>query len=256
MGAHVEGPYLHENQAGTHDPALFVSYSTSKLVYGQTGARNEIIKLATVAPDIGNGSSLIKDLFGRGIRVSLGHTHATYDMGLAALSSGASCLTHPLTCMSPLDCRDPGPTGLISLPRNHRPPPPYYTIACDGVNLHQRVAALLFRVNPKKAILASRSGGLHSGDTGTFQQQRQGTGALANSCSTVDQGVRNLMNWSGCTIAEAVCTATENIANFMGISDRGRLEEGRRADFIVLNDEGHLQETWIAGVKAWSKECQ
>jgi N-acetylglucosamine-6-phosphate deacetylase len=254
MGAHVEGPYLHEKQAGVHDPALFAPYSTTHFVYGQSGATNEIIKLATVAPDIGNGSSLIKTLYGRGVRVSLGHTHATYDMALAALFSGASCLTHPLTCMSGLDPRDPGPTGLISLPPNHRPPPPYYTIACDGLSLHPQVAALLFRVNPKKAILASRSCPLHSGDAGPFQQQSRGTRAFANNCSAVDQGVRNLMDWSGCTIAEAVCTATENIANFMGISDRGKLEEGRRADVIVLNDEGHLQETWIAGVKAWSKE--
>jgi N-acetylglucosamine-6-phosphate deacetylase len=258
MGAHVEGPYLHQKHAGTHDPALFVPYSASKLVYGQVAATNETVKVATVAPDIGNGSSLIKDLSSRGIRVSLGHTHATYDMGLEALSSGASCLTNPLTGMVPLNSLDPGPTGLISLPHNHQPPPPYYTIPCDGMSLHPQVAALFFRVNPRKAILASNNaeiGELHP-SAGTFEeQQRPGTTAtLEHRSFTADQGVRNLMNWSGCTIAEAVRTATENTAEFMGISDRGKLEEGRRADFIVLNDDGYLQETWIAGVKAWSKE--
>lgn len=214
-------------------------YSSSKL------ATNEIVKLATVAPDTENGP-LIKDLAGRGIRISLGHTHATYDMGLAALLSGASCL-QPLACP---DSRDPGPTGLISLPHNHRPPPPYYIIVCDGVSVHPRVAALLFRVNPKKAIVAPRGS---SPRPGNADQQKQGPGVVANGYATVDQGVRNLMNWTGCTLAEAVRTATENIADFMGVSDRGKLEEGRRADFIVLNDEGHLQETWIAGVKVWSK---
>jgi N-acetylglucosamine-6-phosphate deacetylase len=267
MGAHVEGPYLHEKQAGTHDPALFVPYYTSKLVYGQSAMTNEIIKLATVAPDVDNASSLIKDLSGRGIRVSLGHTPATYDMGLDALSSGASCLTHMLNCMAPLQPRDPGLTGLISLPHNHRPPPPYYTVLGDGVNLHPQVAALLLRVNMKKAILATNGSawagrdGLHSRNARIYQQQRRvgtratsdSTGTLANSHFTIDQGVRNLMNWSGCTLAEAVRTATENVADFMGVPDRGKLEEGRRADFIVLDDEGYLQETWIAGVKVWSK---
>jgi N-acetylglucosamine-6-phosphate deacetylase len=61
------------------------------------------------------------------------------------------------------------------------------------------------------------------------------------------------MKWSGCNVAEAVRTVTENIANFMGIADRGKLEEGRRADFVVLDDAGYVQETWIAGVKVWSK---
>jgi N-acetylglucosamine-6-phosphate deacetylase len=47
------------------------------------------------------------------------------------------------------------------------------------------------------------------------------------------------MEWSGCDIAEAVGTVTENVANFMAISGeggRGVLKEGRRADLCVLND--------------------
>ena len=65
--------------------------------------------------------------------------------------------------------------------------------------------------------------------------------------------VRNLLEWSGCEIAEAVRCATENVAGFMGDNERGRLEVGRRADFVVLSDDGEVVQTWISGSKVWEK---
>lgn len=71
----------------------------------------------------------------------------------------------------------------------------------------------------------------------------------------MQQSVRNLMNWSGCSIAEAVGTVTENVANLMGIEgERGILREGRRADLTVLNEQGEVLQTWIAGHKVWDRE--
>jgi N-acetylglucosamine-6-phosphate deacetylase len=65
------------------------------------------------------------------------------------------------------------------------------------------------------------------------------------------------MEWSGCGIAEAVGTVTENVANFMGIAGQGGsgvLKEGRRADLCILSDAGEVLQTWVAGVKVWDKE--
>jgi N-acetylglucosamine-6-phosphate deacetylase len=61
------------------------------------------------------------------------------------------------------------------------------------------------------------------------------------------------MAFSGCTLAQAICCATENIVDMMGDRTRGKLEEGRRADFLVLNDAGEVLQTWIGGVKVWEK---
>lgn len=65
------------------------------------------------------------------------------------------------------------------------------------------------------------------------------------------------MAWSGCGIAEAVGTVTENVAGFMGIDGqggRGLLKEGRRADLTILSESGEVLQTWIAGHKVWDKE--
>lgn len=63
------------------------------------------------------------------------------------------------------------------------------------------------------------------------------------------------MEWSDCGVAEAVRCVTENVARLMGLDgERGVLEVGRRADFVVLSDEGEVLQTWVGGVKVWDAE--
>jgi N-acetylglucosamine-6-phosphate deacetylase len=204
----------------------------------------------------------------RGIQVSLGHSSATYGQGLSGLSAGATGLTHTLNCMAPFHQRDPGLAGLVSLEDSHVPRPPYYSILADGIHLHPRVATLLFKASPQRAILVSDStelaglpDGLYPGHAQISQSQRKlgnravidGTDTLIGSCVTLAQAVKNMIAWTGGDVGQSVRAATENIADFMGITDRGKLEEGRRADFVVIDDEGDVKETWLAGNKVWEK---
>jgi N-acetylglucosamine-6-phosphate deacetylase len=39
----------------------------------------------------------------------------------------------------------------------------------------------------------------------------------------------------------------------MGDADRGRLEVGRLADFVVLDDDGEVVQTWISAKKVWER---
>ena len=79
----------------------------------------------------------------------------------------------------------------------------------------------------------------------------EGTETLVGSSSSLDECVRNLKRWSGCSMAKAVRCASENIAELMGLTDRGVVEPGRRADFVVLDDEGMVLQTWISGRKVF-----
>lgn len=81
----------------------------------------------------------------------------------------------------------------------------------------------------------------------------EGTDTLIGGCAGLSECVSNLIKWSGCTVAEAVRCFTENIVDLMGDEIRGKLERGRRADFVILNDEGEVQQTWIAGQKLYER---
>ena len=154
----------------------------------------------------------------------------------------------------------------------HSPRPPYYTVIADGQHLHANTVSLLYRNNPKRAItitdsieLASMPDGDHPGHAQIPYEQTKkgnratiaGTDTLIGGCIPLQQNVRNLMEWSGCGIAEAVGTVTENVAGLMGIDGqggRGVLKEGRRADLTVLSESGEILQTWVAGHKVWDKE--
>ncbi|KAI9707840.1 MAG: hypothetical protein M1820_004445 [Bogoriella megaspora] len=278
LGAHAEGPYLHPSKAGAHNASLFHAPSSSPIsnVYGSDLSS---LKLVTIAPELDGSNNLIHELTQSGIKVSLGHSSATYNTGLSALSSGATSLTHTLNAMpllshraptlasliSPTSPSFPSSTSTSSLPN---PTPPFYSLIADGHHLHPAIVSLLYRANPSKCILVTDSIELAGLDDGVYPGHAQvegkqvkeggrvvieGTDTLIGSCASLQECVRNLMAYSGCTLAQAVKCATENVADMMGDKERGRLEEGRRADFVVLSDEGEVLQTWVAGVKVWEK---
>lgn len=275
LGAHVEGPYLTESKKGAHNSSLFREASKHSLASTYGDLSN--IKWTTLAPEHPGSDVLIKECVQNDIRVSLGHSNGTFDDGLKALDNGATALTHTLNGMSALHHRDPGLAGLITLPESDESStrsssttqqPPYYAILADGNHLHPNVATMLYRAAPHRAMIISDSielagleDGPHPGHAQIpFTQIKkgtagyiEGTSTLIGSCVSVEQCVKNLMKWSGCGVAAAVQTVTENVAKFMGIEDRGFLEEGARADFVILSDEGDVLETWVAGYKVWSK---
>jgi len=227
----------------------------------------------TLAPELPGTEGLIRDLTSKGIRVSLGHSAASYSQGLAAVKAGASCLTHTLNAMAPLHHRDPGLAGLINAAPSTIANSPYFSIIPDGNHLHPSVASMLFRANPSKCILTTDSIELAGLPDGTypghsqipFQQTKkttpggygrvviEGTDTLIGGCASLQECVQNLMQWSGCDVAEAVRCVTENVADLMGDRTRGKLESGRRADLVVLDDEANVLQTWISGKMVWEK---
>ena len=57
------------------------------------------------------------------------------------------------------------------------------------------------------------------------------------------------MAWGGISIEQAIRCVTENVADAMLLKNRGKLEVGRRGDFVVLDKRGMVLETWILGKK-------
>lgn len=267
LGAHAEGPYLHPAKKGAHNSSLFYEPTTSPLeVYGPIARDSKTLKLVTVAPEENGSSELIRDLTSKDIRVSLGHSNATYNQGLTALRAGATCLTHTLNAMAPLHHRDPGLAGLVTSPPNETTTSPFFSIIPDGNHLHPSVATMLFRANPSKCILITDSIELAGLEDGVYpghaqiphQQEKkgsrvviEGTETLIGGCASLAECLRNVIEWSGCSVAEAVRCVTQNVSELMGDDTRGRLLKGRRADFVVLDEKANVLQTWVSGRKVW-----
>jgi N-acetylglucosamine-6-phosphate deacetylase len=76
-------------------------------------------------------------------------------------------------------------------------------------------------------------------------------GTLAGSVLTMDQAIRNLVEWGGVTPAEAFHMATAVPARVIGEHSRGRLVSGSRADLSLWTSSLELTHTVLGGRVAW-----
>ena len=241
------------------------SQSSLEEIYGGEAALSAV-KMVTLAPELEGSAALTEELSqNHDIVVSLGHSDADYETGESALKAGATALTHVFNAMPPLHHRTPGLAGLIASSSSS----PYFSLIADGIHLHPATLTLAYRSNPTRCMLitdavemAGMPDGVYPGHAQVPHPQRkegnrvtiEGTDTLIGSCCGLDECVRNLATWSGCGLAEAARCATENIAALMRLKDRGVIEQGRRADFVVLDHEGRVLQTWIKGIKVFDHE--
>ncbi len=108
LGVHIEGPYISPLHKGTHDPAqLRLPDIREAAAWLEAGS----IAWLTLAPELPGAIPLIEFLAGNGVRVSMGHTDATWDQASAAADAGATMATHLFNAMRPFRHRDPGVVG-------------------------------------------------------------------------------------------------------------------------------------------------
>ena len=78
-------------------------------------------------------------------------------------------------------------------------------------------------------------------------------GRLAGSTLTQDQAMKNLMQWSGMRLDDALLAVTANPAEALALEGRGRIEPGAFADFTLLDQNLHVAQTYVGGALVFEK---
>ncbi|MDO4488036.1 MAG: amidohydrolase family protein [Eubacteriales bacterium] len=73
------------------------------------------------------------------------------------------------------------------------------------------------------------------------------TGEIAGSKINLASAVRNMMKHTGAGIVEAVRMATANPATAIGVTDRGEIKEGMKADLIIIDDKINVSAVFKNG---------
>lgn len=261
LGAHLEGPFINLKKKGCHPPETFVTakegYEKFDEVYGDENLLENVC-IVTAAPEIPGVVNLIPELKLRNITYSIGHTNADFDTALDAVSKGATMITHLYNAMPQPHHREVGVVGLITSPLAKNLP--YFGIICDGVHVDPSMAVIAYRLSPERCILVTDAMHLIGLADGVYKWENQyiekkgprlyikGTKTLAGSATTLPECVRNLMHWTGISLAEAVKTVTNNPARSINVqSQRGFLNVGCDADLVVLDSEGYLKQVYKLG---------
>jgi N-acetylglucosamine-6-phosphate deacetylase len=257
LGSNLEGPFLAESHHGAHDPALL--RAPADVTDVELRPLLDGLRLVTVAPELPGAIDLIRRLQAGGTAVSIGHSGATVDEARAAYAAGATSTTHLFNAMSGLDHRAPG-VALAALLDDAV----FVELIADGVHVHPALWALITRLKPvERLVLVSdaialagtgdghgRIGDLEVDIVGT-RVTLAGTSTLAGSVIALDTAVRNLVA-SGVSLPAAVAGATRNPLALLGVTDRGRIAVGQRADLVELDTDLVVRRvmrsgTWFAG---------
>jgi N-acetylglucosamine-6-phosphate deacetylase len=251
LGIHFEGPFLSPDRSGVHDPRMLRRPDARDLAL-LTQARDGVV-LVTLAPEV-VPEGFIAALARAGIKVSLGHSMATYGETRAALAEGLTSFTHLFNAMRPLASREPGPVAAALECENC-----WFGMIVDGVHVDPAMLRLALRgkAHPMLVTDAMPPAG---GRRDTFMLGGRAIkagpacctredGTLAGTTLDMATAVRNSTKLLQMPLTEALHAASAEPAHFLGLAHRlGHLTRGRRADMVALDpNDIRILETWVAG---------
>lgn len=271
LGAHLESNFINPAFAGAqpHDclriPAAALAGEPANGEFSGTEILGLIdrycadIAILTLAPELDGGFALIQHAVREGIRVSLGHSGATFEQGQAAIHAGARHATHLFNRMPAMTHREPGLAGAILASEDVAA-----ELICDGHHVHPAVIRTAIAAKGLSRVMAITDGtagsGLPEGARTTLggrpitvrEVARLDDGTLAGSVATMDRVFACLVTQCGLDVREAAHVCATTPARELGLVGFGVLAPGGVADLTVIDANYAPVQTWIGGELAWS----
>lgn len=251
-GVHFEGRYLNPSKRGAHAPDLLSPLDASEL---DTLTRNVkgVIRISA-AFELDKDHSFADKCKKLGASLSLAHSNATYKEAICAVHHGVSSFTHLYNAMSPLHHRDGGAVAAAFMSDT------YAELICDGFHISPEMIKLAYKNIGKNIVLITDSMEATGSPDGEYSIAGQPVtvkngkamthdGAIAGSTLSLFDGIKNYMSFAETDFPTAVMAATEAPADAVGLTDRGRLEVGERADMLIINDKFEIEQIYKLGLQ-------
>ena len=253
---HLEGRYLNCKRRGAHRADLLFPLDVNELSALLDRMEGLNIHISCAA-ELEGGEAFVKTAISRGATVSLGHTDATYEEALEAISWGVNSFTHTFNAMRPIHHREPGPVVAALATEGV-----YAEVIADGFHLNPAIVKLAYLAKrPAHLTLITDSMSATRCADGEYAIAGEKVyvvdgkaineeGNISGSTITLYQAVRNLMKFAGVSYAEALAYATIVPATEVGIDAvTGSIEEGKRADLLLVDAETYdIKSVWQAGM--------
>ncbi len=249
LSLHLEGPFLNPAKKGAHNPDFMRRPSLKDVA---TWFPENGVRLVTLAPELPGALNLIPALTGRGIIVSAGHSIATYDEAILGFDAGISYGTHLFNAMPVMHHREPGLAGALLADERV-----VVGLIPDGIHVHPALVRLVWQlaggrlnlVTDAMAALGMPVGTYHLGDVMAHVDKvsaRLPDGTLAGCIISMNAALQNLIDFTGCSLAEALATITTIPAGLLGIK-KGRIAPGYDADLVLLTSDQQVKMTMVTG---------
>lgn len=254
IGAYIEGPFITEKNKGAH-PENFIKKLNNKDVNELIELSNGNIKIMTIAPEKEGSLDIIKKVTLNGVKVSIGHTNATFNETKDAIENGANIAVHTFNGMRGLHHREPGVVGaVLSIDEI------FAELIADNIHVHPEVIKILVKCKgTDKICLISdcmRAGGLVDGEYTLGELEvivkdsipRVKSGSLAGSTLKLIDGIKNIIQYVGVNPLEAVHMASLVPAKILGIDNKfGSIKENKKANLTIIDDDYNIIMTIVNG---------
>jgi N-acetylglucosamine-6-phosphate deacetylase len=256
LGIHLEGPFLSHKRRGVHPPEYLVEPTLSAFEHLWQAARGHV-RMMTIAPELPGALDVIAEAARRNVCVSIGHSDSTLEAARAAVQAGARHATHTFNAMRPLDHREPGILGEVLANADLSA-----DIIADGIHVAPEVVQIFLKAKGlERAVLitdATSAAGMPDGiyqlgpiqvdvKNGRCTVHGEPGGKLAGSVLTMDKAVRNLTQFAGWSLQNAVRAATLSPTRATALAQHGQLAPGAEANIVVLSPEGEVRKTFVRG---------
>ncbi|KAL3949204.1 N-acetylglucosamine-6-phosphate deacetylase [Lentilactobacillus hilgardii] len=249
VGIHLEGPFVSKKFNGAQPIDQIQSVNVSDLSrWNQLSGG--LVRLITYAPEVNDHRSLEAYCNAHQIRISVGHSDATYK---TLQQCQVDHITHLFNAQRGLHQREPGVVGFSML--SDMP----VELICDGYHVVSPVVKLAYRIIGSDRLElvtdAMEAKGMVDGDYQlggqhvlvTKNRAILGNGKLAGSVLKFDQAFRNVIQFTGCSIGDAVKMSSTNQAKEFNLKGKGSLEIGSDADINVFDNQLDLMATYSYG---------
>ncbi len=249
LGVNLEGPFINPKKKGAQASEHIKAPDAEFIVDNA-----DIIKLATMAPEMDGGEAAIKEICKKSdVIISVGHTDATFEETLTGINAGATHITHLFNAQTPLHHRNPGVVGAALLENITT------ELIADTFHVHKGIFELLARIKGDKLVLitdCTRAGGMPDGEYSLGGQPifvegvkcLLADGTIAGSVLKLNEAVKNFRDNTSVPFYKAVAAASLNAARAIGVDDRkGSLEADKDADIIITDSDFNVLKTIIGG---------
>lgn len=261
LGVHLEGPFISKDFVGAQ-PIEYVAQPNVEVFKKYQEASGNSVKIVSLAPEVEGSVELIKYLKSQNIVASIGHTNAKYGDVEKAVQAGATTLTHTYNAMKPVHHREIGTVGAGFL---------FDELACecicDGIHVSAPAIRLLYKTKPsdKMVLITDAMRAKHMPD-GVSElggqvvivkngEARLENGTLAGSVLKMNNAVKNVMKFLDLPLEEVVKLASINPAKNLGVDNYlGSINVGKRADFVILDQDLNVVKTVRAGVTIYENK--
>ncbi len=224
LGIHLEGPYLSPQFPGAQ-PREFVRDPDLAEFAALINAGP--VKLITLAPEQAGAQPLIEMALAHNIAVVIGHSAASYEQTIEAVSWGISQATHTYNAMTGLHHRKPGVVGAV-LSQDTL----FAQLIADNIHVHPAAMKVLARCKGADRTLlitdAIRATGLPAGDYELGGQPvrvhngecRLADGTLAGSILTADRGFEKFSGGNGMVVGPGLAGHQPRPSQRVGVGRR------------------------------------